>query len=29
MPSVKSGGISIDYTDKKPYVHGRHSTKNF
>ena len=28
MPSVKSGGISIDHTDKKPYVHGRHSTKN-
>jgi len=28
MPTVKHGGISVDYTDKKPYVHARRSTKN-
>ena len=28
MPSVKSGGIAVDYMDKKPYVHARRSTKN-
>ena len=28
-PGFKSGGgVSIDYTDKKPYVHARRSTKN-
>ena len=28
MPAVKYGGVSVDHTDKKPYVHARRSTKN-